>query len=155
MASPEIIESLKRCELFSTIADEDIMHIADICSFENFNAGETVISQGAFSSQIYLITEGQVALIRSVNLGDRQGTATVDVLGKGRGFGWSCILCDPCGASASALCQKPSTLIALPGSELRGLLEKKPQLGFTVMERLAQIIANRLRAAYGAMDTLR
>ena len=155
MSSPEIIEALERCELFSTVNEEDIRHIATLCQIESYEAGDTIIAQGEFGTRIYLIAEGQVALVRSVNLGERQGTINIDVLGKGRGLGWSCLLCDPCGASASAICQKTTTLIALSGAEFRQLLEKKPQLGFTVMDRLAQIVGNRLRAAYGAMDTLR
>ena len=155
MSSSEIMEALKRCELFTNIDEGDIKQIADLCQIETYKAGDSVVSQGEFGTRIFLIAEGQVVLIRSVNLGERQASTTIDVLSNGRGLGWSSILCDPCGASASAVCQKPTKLIALPGAPFRAAMEAKPQLGFKIMDRLAQIIGNRLRAAYGAMDTLR
>jgi len=155
MVAAEIIEALQRCEIFSTVDKDDILDIAGICSIENHEAGDTIFTQGEYGTMIHLIAEGQVALLRSVNLGGREGTMTIDLLGKGRGLGWSSLLCDPCSVSATAVCQKPTQLVSIPGAELRAMMETRPELGFKVMDRLAQIIGNRLRAAYGAIDTLR
>ena len=155
MMSSEIIDALRKCEIFGNIGEEDIQRIAQLCSIESYEAGDTVFSQGEYGNKIYLIADGQVALVRSVSLGGRQSTITVDLLGKGRGLGWSSFLCDPCSVSASAVCQKESQLVSLSGPNLRAMLEDNPSLGFKVMDRLAQIIGNRLRAAYGAMDTFR
>lgn len=155
MAPTDIIETLHRCELFSTVAPEDLKRIAEICSIETRPAGEAVTTQGEFSQRLFLIAEGQVALLRTVNLGGRQATTTIEILGKGRGFGCASLTCDPCSVTASAVCQKPTTLIAISGSALRNLLDANPEIGYRVMERLAQILVNRLRAAYGAMDTFR
>lgn len=155
MVSSEIVDALRRCELFSSVDQEDVERIATLCRVEDYNAGDTVIAQGEFGRRIYLIAEGQVALMRSVSLGERQGSMTIDLLGKGRGLGWSSMLCDPCSASASAVCQKQTTIVSLSGDELREMLETRPEVGYKVMDRLAQILGNRLRAAYGAMDTFR
>ncbi|MDY6911416.1 MAG: cyclic nucleotide-binding domain-containing protein [Chloroflexota bacterium] len=153
MVSSEIIEPLQKCELFNTVEEEEIKQIAVLCQIENYKAGDAVFTQGEFGTRLYLIAEGQVALVRSVNLGGRQGTITVDLLSKGRGMGWSSLLCEPCSASASAVCQKPTKIISLEGSALRAMLEEKPNMGFIVMDRLAHVLGHRLRAAYGAMDT--
>ncbi|MFA4836493.1 MAG: cyclic nucleotide-binding domain-containing protein [Dehalococcoidia bacterium] len=155
MTSSEIIEALQRCELFSKVDEANIKQISTLCEIENYKAGDTVVTQGEFGTRIYLIAEGQVALVRSVNLGGRQGTMTVDLLGKGRGLGWSSLLCEPCSASASAVCQKPAKIVSLEGAALRAMLEEKPDLGFIVMDKLAHVLGHRLRAAYGAIDTLR
>lgn len=155
MAPTDIIETLHRCELFSTVAPEDLKRIAELCSIETIPAGEAVTAQGEFSQRLFLIAEGQVALLRTVNLGGRPATTTIEILGKGRGFGCASLTCDPCSVTASAVCQKPTTLIAISGSALRNLLDANPDIGYRVMERLAQILVNRLRAAYGAMDTFR
>ena len=155
MVSSEIVKALQRCELFSGVDQENVERIANLCHIEEYNAGDTVIAQGEFGRRIYLIAEGQVALMRSVNLGGRQASMTIDLLGKGRGLGWSSILCDPCSVSASAICQKPTVLVSLEGTDLRNMLETRTDLGYKVMDRLAQILGSRLRAAYGAMDTFR
>ena len=80
---------------------------------------------------------------------------TIALLGRGRGVGWSALICEPCSASASAVCQKPSKLVSLEGTKLREMLDARPEVGFQVMERLAYVLNDRLRAAYGAMDTFR
>ena len=155
MVLPEIIDALKKCELFSTADEAHIERIAELCSIKEYQAGETVFAQGEFKTDICLIAEGQVALVRSVNLGGREGERTIEVLGKGRGMGWSSILCEPCSASASAVCQKPTRIVSLNGSSLRELLNQDAELGFMVMDRLAHVLGHRLRAAYGAMDTFK
>lgn len=155
MDSTNIIEILRGCELFSTVSPEDLNRIAELCSIETVAVGEAVTTQGEFSRRLFLIAEGQVALLRTVNLGGRQATTTIEILGKGRGFGCASLTCDPCSVTASAVCQKPTTLIAIPAAALRDFLDAHPEIGYRVMERLAQILVNRLRAAYGAMDTFR
>ena len=155
MTASEIIETLQQCEIFSTSDEADIAQIASLCQVKSFEPGSTVFIQGEFGTNIYLITEGQVALIRSVRLGNKDGSLTIDILGKGRGMGWSSLLCDPCSLSVSAICQKPTRLVCLSGADLRSTLESNPELGFKVMDRLAQIVGNRLRATYGAIDTFK
>jgi CRP-like cAMP-binding protein len=155
MIASEIVEALQHCEIFSMLDEEDINQIAQLCTIETCEAGSTIFTQGEYGTRLYLIAEGQVALLRSVNLGGRESLITVDLLGKGRGLGWSALLCDPCSIFASAICQKPTQLIAVTGADLRTLLESRPELGFKVMDRLAQVIGNRLRAVYGAMDTFK
>ena len=149
----EIIETLRACEIFRTLSEESLEQIANLCQVETYEPGETVFVQGEFGTRLYLLAEGQVALQRYVNLGDRPATRTIALLGKGRGMGWSALLCDPCSASASAVCQKPTKIISLEGSDLRSMLERDPQIGFKVMDRLAHVLGDRLRAAYNAMDT--
>ena len=154
MTSSEIIQALHGCELFRTLDSEAIGQIAKLCQFEACEAGDTIITQGEYGTKLYLIAEGQVALTRSVTLGTRQGTLTIALLGKGRGLGWSALICEPCNASASAVCQKPTRLVSLEGTQLRELLYLRPEVGFKVMERLTYVLNDRIRSAYSAIDTL-
>ncbi len=151
----KIKEALQNCEIFSALDEGIIEKIARLSSVEKYEAGDTVINQGEYGTRTYLIAEGQVALTRTVNIGGREAEITIDILGRGRGMGWASFLCEPCGVSATAKCQKPTTFVVIEGSKLRDMLKADPQTGFMVMDRLAQVIANRLRAAYGAMDTFR
>ena len=153
MTSLEITETLGNCELFRTLSAENLEQIAALCRVESYKSGDTVLTQGEYGTRLCLLAEGQIALQRSINLGDRQSVRTIALLGKGRGMGWSALLCDPCSASASAVCQKPTKIISLEGADLRSMLERDPQIGFKVMDRLAHVLGDRLRAAYNAMDT--
>ena len=152
MASFEIAEALQRCEIFRTLSEEEMQPIAALGQIETYEAGEAVFTQGEYGSKLYVIKEGQVALQRMVNMGGRQATLTIGLLGKGRAMGWSALL-DPSNATASAVCQKPTQIISLEGNELRSMLEKEPRIGCKVLARLAYMLGDRLRSAYSAMDT--
>lgn len=56
-------------------------------------------------------------------------------------------------STASAVCQKPTKIISIEGDALRAMLEKEPDVGFRVMERLACMLGDRLRAVYNAAET--
>ena len=149
----EIIQTLQQCDLFGTLTEEQLRSIADLCGIETYEAGDAIFMQGEYGGKLYLIVEGQVVLQRVTSLGDREATVTVGFLGKGRVMGWSALLCAPVGRTATATCQKPAQVISLEGESLRVVLEKEPEMGFKVMERLAYVLGDRLQTAYTAMDT--
>jgi CRP-like cAMP-binding protein len=55
---------------------------------------------------------------------------------------------------ASATCQKPTTVIAIKGEDLRKMMIGNPELGFNIMERLCFLLRDRVQAAYGAMEKI-
>lgn len=112
-------------------------------------------TQGEYKTELYLIVEGQIALLRWVNLGSREATVTIALLGRGRGLGLSALVGELGSTTASAVCQKPTRLISLDGLKLREMLETRPEIGCQVMDRVAHVLYDRLRSAYGAMDTFR
>ena len=157
MASSEIVEGLRSCELFASLSEEETgvlaASLAAACQIESYEAGDSIFAQGEHSARVYVIVDGQVLLQRSVNIGNRTAMRPLGLLGRGRAMGWSSMLYGPRYATASAVCQKPTQIISLEGSSLRSVLEKEPGTGFRVMERLACLLGDRLRAAYGAMET--
>lgn len=156
MVSSEIIECLKTCELFALLNEEEIQtlitSLATACEMEVYQAGDYIFEQGEHSARLYIIAEGQVLLQRSVNLGDRTATWPLGLLGKGRAMGWSSLLYGPRYVSASAVCQKPTRVVSIEGTSLRLVLEKQPRIGFSVMDRLACMLGERLRTAYNTLD---
>ena len=156
MASSEIKEGLKTCELFSLLNEEEIQvlvtSLATACKVEAYEAGSHIFEQGEHSARLYVIADGQVLLQRSVNVGDRTAMWPLGLLGKGRAMGWSALLYGPRYVTASAICQKPTQVISIEGTSLRLLLEKQPEMGFKIMDRLACMLGERLRAAYNTME---
>ena len=67
-------------------------------------------------------------------------------------MGWAALLYGPCYGMASAICQKPSLVIAIEGTALRSALEQESSLGFRVMTRLACMLGDRLQAAFSAAE---
>ncbi len=156
MASSEIVEGLRNCELFGLLNEEEIQmltsSLATGCEIEAYEAGEYIFEQGEHSARLYIIVDGQVLLRRSLTMGDRTAMWPLGLLGKGRAMGWSALLYGPRYVTASAICQKPTRVISIEGASLRSVLEKQPEIGFRVIDRLACMLGERLRAAYNTMD---
>jgi hypothetical protein len=55
---------------------------------------------------------------------------------------------------SSAICQKPTTVLAIKGSDLRRIMISNTKLGFNLMERLCFLLRDRIQAAYGAMEKI-
>jgi len=157
MADSEIVEGLRTCELFAPLGEQEVKGLAASlvgwCQLEAYEAGDAIFTQGEHSTRLYVVVEGQVLLQRTFYLGERTATTPVALLGKGRAMGWTALLYGPRYATASAVCQKPTRVISVEGTALRSVLEKELSIGFSVMERLACMLEDRLRAAYGAMET--
>ena len=157
MASGDVIESLRACELFDSLGQEEMqaltVELGAACATKAYQAGEHVFDQGELSSRLYVIVSGQVVLQRSVNVGKKADAAwPLGLLGRGRAMGWSALLYGPRYATASATCQKASEIVAVEGAVLRSVLERQPGIGFKVMDRLACMLGERLKAAYNTMD---
>jgi CRP-like cAMP-binding protein len=156
MAADDICGDLKTCELFESLDEGEVQVITDLlgesCRMERYQAGDHVFDQGELSSNLYVIVSGQVVLQRTVNLGDKTATRPLGLLSKGRAMGWSALLYGPRYATGSAVCRQPSELIVIDGARLRAALEKEPVIGFKVMDKLACLLGDRLRAAYNTME---
>jgi CRP-like cAMP-binding protein len=156
MIATVILEGLRSSELFGLLNEEQIKtltaSLANACNIEEYKAGDHIFDQGELSSKLYVVVSGQVMLQRSHNIGDKPAAWPLGVLGKGRGMGWSSMLYGPRYATASAICQKAARLIAIDGNTLRAMLEEHPEIGFKVLDRLASMLGERLRAAYNTME---
>jgi len=156
VASSEIIEGLRTCELFALLDEEEMQTLTTSLptagETEAYQAGDHIFEQGGHSARLYIIVDGQVLLQRSVNIGDKKAMWPLGLLGKGRAMGWSALLYGPRYVTASAICQKPTRVISIDGSSLRSVLEEQPGIGFKVMDRLACMLGERLRTAYNTME---
>jgi CRP-like cAMP-binding protein len=155
MASPEVLDVLYNCELFGQLDEHEIEKIADIAEVETYAEGESILNQGDLCDKLYVIAQGHVFLERSVDLGTRQGTAIIGLLGTGRALDcWPSLLEESHALLSSAVCRRPTKVIAIKGVALREMLLQNPQLGFKVLERLCCILRDRIQAAFGAMENL-
>lgn len=152
----KINEGLRVCELFVTLDETEMKSILDVlgpaCETVDYKPGDHIFDQGEMSSKLYVIVSGQVVLQRTVNMGNKTTTWPLGLLGRGRAMGWSALLYGPRYSTASATCQKAAQVIAIDGTRLRAALEANPVIGFKVMDKLAGMLGERLRAAYNTLD---
>lgn len=155
MKASEIIAVLERCELFRGLNKEEIERIGTLGIVQTYDEGENILKQGDFGENLYIIAEGHVFLERSIDLGAREGSVIIGLLGKGRALGcWSTLLGEAHTLMASARCRKPTKVVVIKGPALREMMLANVQLGLKILERLCFMLRDRIQGAYGAMENI-
>ena len=155
MDRAEIIHFLENCELFKGLKQENLEEMADLFRVETYAAGDHIFRQGDLGDRIYIVAQGNVFLERSLDLGIRKGTASIAMLTKGKVFGcWSSLLDKGHKLMSSALCRKPTTVLAIKGADLRKIMLRDNVLGFEILERFCFLLRDRLKGAYEAMEEI-
>ena len=155
MDRSEVRHVIERCEFFRGLDKIHLSEIATLCQIQTYEPGEYVFSQGDFGEHLYIIAEGHIFLERSMDLGMRKGSAVIGVLGKGRGLGcWSTLLGVPHNLMSSAICQKPTRLVIIKGTDLRDMMVSNNELGFNLLEKLCFLLKDRIQGTLGAMEKI-
>ncbi len=129
---PSIFDGLSREQLHSL---EPILHPCQ------FPADLVVFEQGASAKYLYILTSGEV-LVRYKPY-DGPALTVARILPEGV-FGWSAALGRDVYTSAAVTAQ-PSEAYRIRSSDLRTLCERVPDTGAIFLDRLAGVIAERLR----------
>ena len=147
-AVKEIIQILKRCEVFVGLQDDEIAKIAGLPSarIKDFDENEIVSVAGDTAENLYILVEGQVHLNLLVEFeeSDPGKEITVDTVHQGSVFGWSALV-QPYAFSRTAICVERSKILLLNGKELIDLMNNEEHIGYEVMRSIACVIASRLR----------
>lgn len=70
--------SLKAFPMLAKIRDEDLKTLSDLMQVRRFSAGGNIVTEGEAGSEMYLLTEGSVDVIKSTVFGDTFVVATLD-----------------------------------------------------------------------------
>jgi NTE family protein len=107
----------------------------------DYSIGDVIFEQGDLAEYLYLVVEGEVLVRFKPDDGPALTVARVRPQGV---VGWSAALGSP-EYTSSAVCSEDSQMLRVRGEDLRELCEKYPEAGTLVLERLAAVIAERLR----------
>jgi CRP/FNR family cyclic AMP-dependent transcriptional regulator len=130
----DFLDELGRLALFADLPKSELETIVRRSNEVSFGEGAWIIRQGDPQSDVYVIVEGEVAVV--IDDEDRH------VLSKGAFFGEvSVLLGEP--ASASIVTRTPITCLVIPGAEVHGFLISHPQVTY----RMLKAEARRLRTA--------
>lgn len=130
----DFVEDLGRLALFADLPKAELETIARSCEEVSFREGEWIIRQGDAHSAVYVIVDGEVAVV--IDDEDRR------VLSTGSFFGEvSVLLGEP--ASASIVTRTPLRCLVVPGAEAQDFLVSHPLVTY----RILQAEARRLRTA--------
>jgi CRP-like cAMP-binding protein len=137
-------ETLESIPLFQGLDSQDLSLLSERLQTDSFSEGEVIFGQGDRADRLFVLISGQVAIQFKPEDGD---TITVTEIKEGGVFGWSSALGRRTYTSC-AVCLEDSETLSVLGDELRELCATHPETGVIILERLAEVIASRLRNAH-------
>lgn len=138
----ELLNVLKRVELFRGLNDNQLHKLADISRKESYAGGEVICHQGDPGDKMYVIADGQV----EIKVRDSVGTTYSAVyLGEGQVVG-EIALIDQGNRSASVVAVEDDTVVySFPNGQFTALCQSDTGIGYIMMRNLAQDLSFKLR----------
>jgi CRP-like cAMP-binding protein len=127
---------------FSDLEPTHLKLLAECASEMRFEAGQVICRQGEEANSFYLIRQGRVILEA---MGPQSGFIAIQTLDAGEVLGWSWLV-PPHRWRFQGRAVEPARLLALDGRRLRDWCEENPDLGYKLLKRFVQIMAQRLEA---------
>jgi len=154
-------ELFKGFSFFSDIPQEHLLEIAQWGKVLEFDLNEIIFHDGENAFDLYGVVDGEVELslvvtdkLLKTDIQYEESIRThietiekdiiVDSIEPGEIFGWSALI-KPRLFTTTAKCSKSARIISLPADKFKAAFDKNPQVGLVFMERLAEIISQRLK----------
>jgi hypothetical protein len=118
---------LRDVPLFHGLSGEELYPVAEIATLEAVELGAIVVSQGDASDDLYVVAEGEVAVIKDGE--------TIGEMGAGKAFGELGVL-DGAPRAATIRAKVACRLLRIPRVELEGLLDESPELAKGIIRTL-------------------
>lgn len=107
-----------------------------------FAPGQVIFQEGSPANRFYLILEGKVGLETAL---EERGIIPIQTLGPGDDVGWSWLF-PPYSLHLSARALEPTRTIFFYGTRLRKQCEQDHDLGYQLMQRIAEVVVKHLQA---------
>jgi toluene monooxygenase system ferredoxin subunit len=131
-------------ELFNGITPDTIEKLVGLAKRENHEAGAVLYRPGDPAEDFFVLDSGRIEFL--IGRGARAAPGGF-MLKKGEVFGWAALLESTPARIASARCLEASSVLRINGKAALRVLEGDPAAGFTVMRRLAALIARYLASS--------
>ncbi len=145
----ELTELLKRSDLFCGLTEEEIRQVVAIGHWATYNAGETIIREGAPSDELYIIQKGLVEVVVPRGTvpdipGPPEATPVVR-LGEGQIFGEMGLVDRGSRSATVRALMDGTTVFVLPRDAFYALCDQNHAIGYTVMRNIARDLSFKLR----------
>jgi len=131
-------------ELFNGLSSSLIEKLAALAKKDSHRAGAVLYRPGDAAEDFFVLDSGRIEFL--LGRGDRAAPGGF-MLKKGETFGWAALLDGTPARIASARCLEDSSVLRINGRAALRVLEEDPAAGFTVMRRLAALIARYLASS--------
>jgi CRP-like cAMP-binding protein len=138
------LDLVEQFTIIEGLSEEQIDILRPIIEDVRFDEHQVIFRQGDKADYLYFVLEGKV----SIQFNPEDGPVlTVSEIDQGGVFGWSSALGSACYTS-SAVCTECGHFIRMEGEELKNLCQEHPETGILILNRLASVIAQRLRGTH-------
>ncbi len=154
MISPELI---RRYQFFADFNMDQVVLLASAANESQVEAEQYIFNEGEELNQFYIVQDGKVAILIDRPNPDVIQPTSLQLTGKfietqtvvsticpGELFGWSALV-PPHAATSSAKTLVTSKIIAFDCQELQREFENDRQFACLMMQKMAQVIRDRLR----------
>jgi CRP-like cAMP-binding protein len=136
--------------LFEGLRPEDLSLFREMARYESYAPGEMVISEDDVGADLFLILSGRVRVTKRMPENYEQ---VIGFMGKGEFFGEMALL-DKMSRSASVYAHETTELAVFSHDELLEVFDSRPDLGFRLVGKFAEVLSIRLRNANDKMRAM-
>lgn len=133
-----IFSVLKRIPIFHDLTHKELKSVERILHRRTYKADEVIFNENEPGVGMYIIENGKIHITQG-----KEGKLLV-LLSNGDFFGEMALILEG-HRTAAAIAKEPTKLLGFFQSDLFNLLETSPMTGNKILQRLAQMIAERLR----------
>ncbi len=130
------IDILKHNPLFEGMTYAEILKIIPLTSIKNFNAGQTVMVEGAPAEFLYIVQSGSLDIFQSGEL--------ISTLGAGDYVGEIGVFDDGI-YGATVVAKEQTRCLAIRSADLLDIIQRETVLGFKIQQSLIKALSRRLR----------
>ena len=152
---------LSSFKFFSGVTPENQEAIAQTGEVRELDAGDVVFHFDEPAEHLFGLLEGEVDLSLvfkdrvlkteieyeeaiQASFVDEEKSIVVDTVHEGQVFGWASLVGSG-RRTVTVRCTEPSRVLAIPAAELKKMFEADHSLGYVIMEKLSNMISNRLQ----------
>jgi CRP-like cAMP-binding protein len=134
-------ESLRQVEILRGLSEPELQKLRSLGYVETFEPKTVIFSEGTDAGKFYLLEEGQVSVESQLLRGMR---FPISVVSPGQAFGWSALVA-PYQYTATVVALSRIRVLTIGKDAMLNMMRANPVLGLTIMEKVASIVASRLR----------
>jgi len=133
--------TLRRIPWFVDLTQSQLDCLGSISTLHELQTGDILFKEGDREDYLYVLLEGQVVLEVEVPTRGQVPIYTAEILDI---IGWSSMTPIVRQRTASVRATQPCLLLGLNSKLLEQMCEEDHELGYVIMRRLANVVANRL-----------
>jgi CRP-like cAMP-binding protein len=142
MTVRSIVEYLSGHPFFAVLDAASVQELAGCARNEHIRAGQYLFREGGKAELFYVIMHGRIALELH---GPGTGPLVLETVSNGEVLDWPWLI-PPHQWAFDARAVEPTSVVSLESACLRAKCDADPRLGYELIQRVAQIMSDRLLA---------